>query len=172
MTSAILAALLAVPAYQHPSEQAETAEARRARLAAVADAIAAVARNRDEAAALVALGRHESGFARLVQEGRCDEMPAGQRCDTGRARGTWQLWQVACPAAYRHAAGSADSLRAEAACAVGLLRLAGKRCSSGADGTDAWWAGAFSGYAGAACSARWAPQRVATMRAVARGMRR
>lgn len=172
MTSAILAALLALPVYRHPAEQAESEDDRRARLAAVAEAIAAVARTPQEAAALIALGKHESGFALLVQAGRRDEMPEGQRCDTGRARGVWQLWEVACPSAYRHPAGSAESLRAEARCAVGNLRAAGRRCTRGGpEGTDAWWVAAFSGYAGAACETRWAPRRVATLREMERKLR-
>lgn len=36
------------------------------------------------AALLIAKGRAESGFAELVHEGRCSEMPPGQRCDADR----------------------------------------------------------------------------------------
>ncbi len=50
------------------------------------------------AALLITKGRFETGFAELVHEGHCDQMPKGMRCDadrTGvaRAHGPWQQWR-------------------------------------------------------------------------------
>jgi hypothetical protein len=63
-----------------------------ARVAYIASAIANVARNRREAAAMVAAAVHESGLARDVYEGRCYRVGSwAARCDGGRAVGVYQL---------------------------------------------------------------------------------
>jgi hypothetical protein len=111
MLELILAALLAFPAYHGDHE---TGEAREARLAPYAAGIARHARTADEAAAMVAIGQHESRWAAYVTDGRCHEGPAGQRCDNGRARGPWQL----------HGWCKAKTPDGEAECAARLLRYA------------------------------------------------
>ena len=146
LTESILAAMLALP--QYAGDRDDSPEARAALLRPVAVAIAETAQSPETAAALIALGWHETKFARLVIEGRCSDMPAGSRCDNGRARGVWQAWHVACPVAYRFPAGSSESLRAEARCAAGNLYAARHRC---AERNANIIAGQFSGYAGASC---------------------
>lgn len=52
------------------------------------------------AALLLGKGRVESGFAQYVHEGRCQDGPVGQRCDSdqfgvARAHGLWQEWRQA-----------------------------------------------------------------------------
>jgi hypothetical protein len=160
----VLAAMLSLPGYSL-DDQATRAE----RYRPVAEAISAVSQSPETAAALVALGWHESGFAQAVLEGHCERMPSHSRCDQGRARGVWQAWRVACPAAYAYEAGTPESLLAEAKCAANNLYSARNRCITRAD--DAW-SGMFSGYRGASCT--WAPaaRRVQTFRVVLAMIRR
>jgi hypothetical protein len=167
LVAPILTAMLALPAYA--GDRSESPEERAALLRPVAVAIAETAQSPETAAALIALGWHETKFARAVIEGRCSEMPAGSRCDNGRARGVWQAWNVACPAAYRFADGSLESLRAEVRCAVGNLYSARNRCERRA---PELWGGAFSGYRGASCLWPAAARRVQTMREVLAVLRR
>lgn len=52
------------------------------------------------AALLLGKGKGESGFAQYVHEGRCQDGPVGQRCDSdrfgvARAHGPWQQWRIA-----------------------------------------------------------------------------
>lgn len=155
----ILAVLLTFP--QYAGDIYTDGHADRAKLLRpVALAIAAEAKTSTEAAALIALGYHETAFARYVLDGHCEQGPIGARCDGGRARGPWQVWSW-CRGAWAHPAGPAGaraSLRAEARCAVGLLRAARTRCA--AEG----WPGVFAGYRRLA-SCRWsgATRRVATL---------
>lgn len=131
----------------------------------IADAIAEVSRDRLDASLLLALGLHETAFARLVVEGRCDEMPKGQRCDSGHARGVWSLHVEACRDAYQYAAGSVDSVRAEARCALKLLRFHAYRCREHAL-TPLF--GAFAGFGtGSKCHWSGAGARVLTTRRMA-----
>jgi hypothetical protein len=161
---AILGAMMALPTWYQ--DAAEPPEERRALLYLVAESIAeAAGDDRQIAAALIAVGYHESRFARYVVEGRCMDGPPGARCDNGRARGVFQLWQVACSSAYQHPAGSLASMRAEARCAANLWRGARGRCRDRHPAGDD--AGAMSGYGrGSVCT--WGPgaARAATMRAV------
>lgn len=147
---AILAVLMGLPAWYE--DAGEPRAARLELLGPVASAIAgASGGDHQRAAALIALGWHESKFGRYVLEGRCSDGPPGARCDNGRARGAWQLWAVACPAAYQYPAGSLESLELEARCADRLLQGARGRCR-GRHPAGAL-AGAFSGYRGLDC--RW-----------------
>lgn len=127
---AILAFLLAsAPAKR---DAALTTAERQAFLVPVAAAISEAARGDDEVAALLALGRRESRFERDLVLGIC----SGRRCDHGRARGVWQVWNLGhCRAAYRHPAGSVASIALETDCAIRLLRGAIAPCRG--------WAGAF-----------------------------
>lgn len=149
----ILTALLALPAWE--GDRALTAEEREAQLAPVAAAIGAVARNRDEAAWLVAQGKHESHFASLVLQGRCSEMPKGQQCDpkhgVPQSRGPWQLKGRWCR--------TVDTLEGQAACALRLARWGLKQCGT--------WEAAFAAQRGmGACTSPQAPKREATRRKV------
>lgn len=139
----VLAILLSRPPYY--GDRNELAAERESRLAIVAEAISLAARSRSEVAILVALGEHETGFGALVQLGRCDEMPSGQRCDGGKARGPWQLHIEACRAAFALPEGSSDSIRTEAQCAISLLRWNAER---GKSHTLTPQRAAFCGYAG------------------------
>ena len=107
-----------------------------------------------EQAALVALGWHESRWARYVVSGYCSDGPSGARCDNGRARSPWQTHRSACPSAWALAEEDPRALERSAVCAVRLLRGARGRCRGMHPAGDL--AGAFSGYArSSVCT--WAP---------------
>ena len=94
--AAILAALLALSPrpLPHPLPGwAETDEQHRARLASIAEDVAAVARTRVEAALLLGVARHESGYAPDTDQGATCYRGKGyeKRCDGGRAVSLWQL---------------------------------------------------------------------------------
>lgn len=101
---------------------------------------------------------NESGMATIViRGGDCSQLPKGQRCDNGAARGFGQLHESACREAYRFKAGTEESIRAEVHCVVGLLRGGEARCGS--------LAGAYAMYGtGHSCEYRGAARRVATAR--------
>lgn len=150
---AVLALLVSMPQYRADIHADPTIEDRRRLLRPVALAISAVAKNRTEAAALVALAQHETHLARYVLDGYCEQGPVGARCDGGRARGAWQvhswcrpLWDVSATDPGRHLAG--------ARCAIGLLRRGRAKCGS--------LAGAFGAYAGVGCRWRGGPARART----------
>lgn len=179
----ILAAMLSLQAWS--GDRTEPPESRQERLGLAARAVAsAVERARCEgvwaspacrpvwggdplelAAAVVALGNHETHYAELVGAGRCEEMPEGQRCDHGRARTYWQAWASACPAAWAEEPGSRRELEAAAWCATRLMAGGARFCADRGAPPD--WAGAFSRYAGHnACRTRSdrVTARVRTMR--------
>lgn len=150
--STILAVMLAQPTWH--GDLAETPEQRADLLRPVALAIELATHDTTEQAALIALGYHESGWARYVLEGRCADGPPGARCDHGRARSPWQLWRRACPSAWELSEDDPRALERSAACAVRLLRGARGRCRGMHPAGDV--AGMFSGYArGGVCT--WAP---------------
>ena len=161
---AIVAAMLSLPQY-HGDRFADTAEQRAALYRPVAEAISAVSHSRAEAAALIALGYHETAFARYVLDGHCEQGPVGARCDGGRARGAWQVWAWCRPlwagpenAPGRHLAG--------ARCAAGLLRSSRAACARVCRQTGSGCAAhkaMFSGYAGRGCEWPRAAVRVQTM---------
>lgn len=134
----------------------EDTDARWKRLHDTAKAIGAAARASDfpsplvPAAALVALGQHESTWAEYIGEDRCKDGPDGMQCDPDehgkpRALGYWQLHRSACPKAWDHAP-SAERLLIEAECAVNAFARAADRCfSKNPKGTIA---GALAGYRG------------------------
>lgn len=148
----------------HTTDAEEPRVEREARLELVASAIASVAKNRREAVMLVTVGWFESRFASYVGEGRCLDGPSDSRCDvdpeTGkpRARGYWQLWQIACPSMWRSEPGSRESVMLGARCAARQLRSAERRCRTRA---QTRMSGAFSGYRGASCTWKGAPRRAA-----------
>lgn len=151
---AILAVLLSLPQYRGDLHADPTPEDRARLLRPVAEAIAEVSKNRTEAAALIALAKHETNLARYVLDGYCHQGPAGARCDGGMARGAWQvhrwcreLWAGPESAPGRHLAG--------ARCAIRLLRHGRAQCGT--------LAGAFGVYAGAGCKWRGGPGRARTV---------
>ena len=80
----------------------------KAELEPIAAAIASVSATREDAASLIALGWHESKYARAVLEGRCHEL--GERaCDRGLALGPWQLHQAACSRAWAMATPTSNA---------------------------------------------------------------
>ncbi len=162
--SPILAALLALPRYTF--DPPESATDRAARLAIVADAIASATRTSTEAATLVAIVKHEAAGSLLVQLGRCSELPRGQQCDNGKARGVFQLHREACRAAFALPEGSAESIFVEAQCAIRLLRWNAER---GREHTLTPLHAAFCGYAAKAWSWPGADERVRTTMAVLAG---
>jgi len=133
----------------------------------VAEAVSAVARTKDEAAALVALGWHESRWASPVVSGHCSEMKTGERCDNLHARSPWQVHSW-CRDAWTVPEDSLNALRASAKCAVRMLRAARSRCRM--RGVDENF-GMFSGYRSASCAWPPARRRVETLRAVLQSWR-
>ena len=184
LTDRIHAVLMAQP--RHTSDQDENPDDREARLREVAASVAAaVFHARCEkawaqsdcrpvwrgdrltlAAAVLAMGWHETRWASRAQDGRCLELPKGQQCDrdpkTGepRAFGPWQQWRVSCAAAWNFDATSPDALRAGAWCATRRLAIDSQFCST--DGAPDF-AGAFGRSAAKGCSWVGSTKRVATM---------
>lgn len=137
-------------------DRGESSDRRWRRLWEVAVTVSAAARGSGfssptvVAAALVALGQHESTWARYIGEDRCPEGPEGMRCDPDadgkpRALGYWQLHRTACPAAWS-LAPSLDRLFIEAECAAQAFALAADRCYG--KNPDGVIAGALAGYRG------------------------
>jgi hypothetical protein len=164
---AVLTAALSLAPYV--GDKADTPEQRSALYRPVAEAIAEVARTKSEASILVALAFHETGFARFVIEGRCTEGPPGQRCDGGKARGVFQLHEAACRDAWELKDGSVESIRAEARCAIRLLRWNGER---GKDRTPNRVLAAFAGYAARDWNWDGAAKRVETARKIEKALQR
>jgi hypothetical protein len=123
----------------------------------VAVAISAVAKNRTEAAALVALAYAETRLARYVLDGYCAQGPVGARCDGGRARGAWQNWSH-CKALWAVPENHPSRHIEGARCAIRLLRAGRQQCGD--------LAGAFGVYAGAGCKWKGGKARAKTTLAV------
>jgi hypothetical protein len=194
LTEAIFLVLWAWP--RHVTDVNEPEDLRRVRLRhtaeAVSDATARATcvgpwatvdckriwkRSRSElAAAILAVGKHESHFAEYVGDGRCQDGPVGMQCDkdhrTGefRARSYWQLHQSACPKLWEQEPGSVGELRVAASCTARLL--AGFAASSEADCSDTSWSTVFNRYGGRRCSWTGGVKRAATMRLVLNWLQR
>lgn len=151
---AVLAVLLTLPQYTGDRFADPTIEDRARLLRPVAVAIAEVSKNRTEAAALVALAKHETNLARYVLDGFCEQGPVGARCDGGRARGAWQVHSW-CRALFAGPENAPGRHLAGAQCAIRLLRSGRQQCGS--------LAGAFGVYAGAGCKWRGGKQRAQTV---------
>ncbi len=151
--SKTLAALESFPVWE--GDRSEPAEARKARLSDMADAIDSATKSREERALLIMKAWHESRFARYVQldEPRCRDGVDG-RCDHGESLGPWQQKGTA----------RNISLEEQASRALKLLRDHMARCKSrGAEPV----AGAIALYAtGHSCSWSGAGERVATWRRI------
>lgn len=147
--SRTLAVLSSFPV--HYTDKDEDSDKRAARLLELQTAVDSATRNYEERAALLTLLKYESGTAAYVQEGRCSDGPRGKfECDSGRAKGPWQLHGEV-----------PDDLSEQAALAIKLWRAARLRCSKVVPNEHE---GAFSGYAtGGKCGWGGAPRRVTTM---------
>lgn len=165
MAARVLTVLLARP--ESHTDVDRSLESREARLAPVAHAVSAASRTLDEAAVLMALGEHETNYAEHVLAGHCDQMPEGERCDGGRARGPWQLHKEACPVAWALPDGSQEALDAEAGCAIRLLRWNAVR---GREHTITPGHAAFAGYAARDWGWPGAEKRVKTSREIYRAL--
>jgi hypothetical protein len=134
----ILAALLRLPQsfldHDTPEERIEL-------LTPVSESIFLEARNDEEAAALIAHSWNETKNARLVLTGHCDQMPKGQQCDGGKARGPFQVHRW-CTDAWEVPDGTLESYRAGAHCVLKTLRFGYAHCHT--------WEGAFAGLRGQA----------------------
>ncbi len=163
MQAAIL--LILLNSTPHFSDTASP-EQRLARLTVVAAEQARVANMRIGgweprriAAALLAIGHHESRFAEYVGAG-CLVIPKGAPdCDAGRARSYYQLWRRACLKAWAQVPGSRAELREGTECAARRLIGAYYRCR--ADNPKNPLFGAFSGFR-SACRWEGAHSRVRT----------
>lgn len=156
--AAVLSVMLAHPPW---GDRDVKPEDREAALRPVAEAVASAARTPVEAAELLALGMHESHFALAVVRDGCMGLPSAA-CDSGKARGPWQLHEASCRAAYTFPAGTPDSVRAEARCAIAQLRFHGYRCREHALSP---LMGSFAGFAtGSKCHWAGAGERVLTTR--------
>lgn len=125
---AIVAAMLTLPQYTGDRYADPTPEDRARLYRPVAVAISAVAKNRTEAAALVAVAYSESALARYVADGVCHQGPPGVRCDGGLSRGVWQIrsW---CRALWAGPENSPTRHIDGARCAVQRLRQGARKCS-------------------------------------------
>ena len=111
---------------------------------------------RQMAAVLMTIAYMETRLAKNVGIGRCDLMPKGQQCDSGKAKTYFQLWEVACPAVWADGIvpGSQEELDIAASCAARLYTSAFNRCAN--KNPDGNWAGGFSGYRSIDCD--WRPE--------------
>jgi hypothetical protein len=158
---AVLAAALSLSHYV--GDKSENPEQRSVLYRPVTEAIAEAADTNAEASMLIALAFHESRLARFVIEGRCADGPPGQRCDGGKARGVFQLHQSACREAWSLEDGSVASIRAEARCAIRLLRF---NASRGKNYARSRLHAAFAGYAAREWTWDGAAKRVDTARRI------
>lgn len=140
------------------------AEQRAPMLQRYAAAIAAEDLDAKEAATVLAQGYEDTKFAFLVLADRCDEMPKGQRCDNGRARGPFGLHRSACRSAYEFPAGSDESITWEVRCTIGLLYFHSRRCKEHAITP---MLAMFGGMGGNGCHAIGAARKVALARKIA-----
>lgn len=142
-----------------------TREARAPQVNRYAEAIVDIARTPTDVAMLLAHGYEDTKFAYDVLRGACELMPAGQRCDGGKARGAFGLHLNACPAAYRYVEGSAESIHEEVRCTLALLHFHGRRCLPHAASP---MLASFGGMGGTGCHAsRAAAKTMATRRIAA-----
>jgi hypothetical protein len=129
-----------------------------------ARAIAAVSRSREEAAYLIAIGGHESGFSIRIQFGLCRSF----ECDGGRALSPWQLHQNGRSLEVWHGfvGLSLDATKAAAGAALQHVRFAQRVCRGESDPIVA----TFRAYAGRGCRSvlPGEGERVATFRSVMR----
>jgi hypothetical protein len=85
----LLRILLALPVWHQDADLSPDARAELYR--PVAASICRVGKTPQEQAWLAAQAYSETKLAKAVLEGRCADMPAGSRCDEGRATGVYQV---------------------------------------------------------------------------------
>lgn len=123
--------------------------------AAIVEAAQGEANPMQAMAILVAVGQHESIFARYVLEGRCQDGPPGMRCDydvkskKSLSRGPFQVRKW-CKGAWEAKDGSYESYVEGAKCAIHYVQKGFDRCIKSKYRA---WPGAFSFYRGQPCSA-------------------
>lgn len=131
----------------HRTDRGERPAERADRLRGIAEAIDQVSQTEDEAALLLTVGRHESGFAAAVGSGE-------RTGDDGKAWGYWQSWDP----------GARGPVERQARHAIEHLRRAGAYCATRGHNRVR---GALSLYAtGHSCDWDGAADRVVTYRAV------
>lgn len=124
----------------HFTDRDEPADARAVRLAKADRAmVKAAAGDQYILRALRVHARFETHFARYVGEGRCEDGPVGSRCDEGRARTYFQVWEATCPKAWAEPQGSLAELEAAAVCAARVLRAGRARCGTSEGMFAAMW---------------------------------
>jgi hypothetical protein len=150
---------------RHVSDQDEPQAERDARFKTYAQDIAHVSRSIDDAAAAITLGIHEGEhFSRWVMGGCQGKRPKGSSdCDRGKARGFGQLHYRTCPVGWKLPAGSPESNRVLAQCAIRHWRWSFYRCKLGL-------AGAYSGYWKQCTGLKDVAKRVATHERVVKAL--
>ncbi len=156
--SIVLAIILAHPSWP---DRNVSRDVRAEALQPVAEAIADAAANRTEAAQLIADGMHESGnFSLSVVRRGCEGM-APRACDHRTSRGFAQL-----KAGAGSGLGRLETIRAEARCAVALMRQHLRDCRAfGVTPVHGMFAALALGHCGAW---RGANDRVVTARKIER----
>lgn len=150
----VLAAIGLLPVYHE--DRAEPHKA--AQEALIAEAVASVARDREEAAMLLTVGSHETNFSYRIHTGRCRP----RECDRGRARGPFQAHLNSRDREEWLSFGTLSGTRAAALAAVTDLRRARGLCRGEPDEVLA----TFRAYAGRGCRGQLKDEaeRVATYR--------
>ena len=116
----LLAALLALPVFHEDTQAYE----KPAQLTGIAAAVLSVARNKDEAAFLIAWGEHETRYSLRIHRGLCTRW----ECDRGKARGPWQNWRVGMSDEKWARLEGIENTRAQAAEAMKRARSAMRTC--------------------------------------------
>lgn len=105
-------------------------------------------------AALIVLGRFESGYARHVHQNRCRVLIG--ECDNGRARSPWQFQRTELTRRQWWSYKGADQRSTETAAYAAAIVLGRARANCGS------WEGAFAQYAtGGACKWKYSAPRAA-----------
>lgn len=156
----VLAAMLSLPTAW--LDRAESPEQRAELYRPVAEAIADFAKNDRQAALLIAQAYADTKLARAVLEGRCQDMPDGQRCDNGKTHGPFQVAVAHCPT---------SDLREQAKCAMRAAGGGVARCRDHSlSPTHAMFVGL--GGMGRPCNWKAASDRVELYRRVLAALRR
>jgi hypothetical protein len=139
--AAVAAALALLPVYREDVANPYKG----AQLVTVARAVAAVARTREEAAFLLAIGHHESGHSFRIHFGLC----RGFECDDGRSLSAYQLQQAGRSLEEWHGfvGLSLDATTAAAGAALRHVRFAQRVCRGEPDPVVS----TFRAYAGLGC---------------------
>lgn len=164
----VLDLMLKTPGWS--GDKGDSLEQRRALFTPVAKVIAEAGSTWEERAVLFTLAHQETGFARYVLEGRCQDGPPDAQCDHGAARGPWQVLKW-CRDAWKAPDGTIESFRPAARCAIQMYRWGGAKCAEkqGPDGRqlfDDLPTASFAGYTASDCRYRLASQRASMLKDV------